>query len=112
MLTLESLREYGANVEEGMSRCLNDESFYMRLVKMAADEEKFEKLPAAVESGDLDAGFELAHGLKGIIGNLSLTPLYDPICEITELLRSRTETDYSELLETIRKKHEELKSML
>ena len=33
--------------------------------------------------------------------NLALTPLSAPLSEITELLRSRTETDYASLLEEI-----------
>ena len=45
--------------------------------------------------------FEAAHALKGVLGNLSLTPLYEPVQEITELLRNRTEMDYTPLLETI-----------
>ena len=28
MLTIEKLKEYGANVEEGLARCLNNEAFY------------------------------------------------------------------------------------
>ena len=29
MVTLEFLREYGANVDEGLARCMNMESFYL-----------------------------------------------------------------------------------
>lgn len=35
------------------------------------------------------------------MSNLSLTPICEPVEEITELLRNRTEMDYSELLQTI-----------
>ena len=28
-MTLESLRAFGANTDEGMGRCLNDEPFYL-----------------------------------------------------------------------------------
>ena len=37
MLTIEKLKAYGANVDEGLSRCMNNETFYLRLVNMAAD---------------------------------------------------------------------------
>ncbi|MBR5658308.1 MAG: Hpt domain-containing protein, partial [Lachnospiraceae bacterium] len=43
---------------------------------------------------DLKGAFEAAHALKGVLGNLSLTPLYEIVCEITELLRAQTDTDY------------------
>ena len=54
-----------------------------------------------MEAKDLDKAFEVAHALKGIYGNLSLTPLTKPVSEITELLRSRTDTDYSALMNEI-----------
>ena len=33
MITIDSLREYGANVEEGLARCMGKEEFYLMLVK-------------------------------------------------------------------------------
>ena len=46
----------------------------------------------------LAGGFEIAHTLRGVLGNLALTPLYEIMNEITELLRDNTEMDYSVLL--------------
>ena len=60
-----------------------------------------DRLKEAVEGGDLERGFELAHALKGVTANLSLTPVETPVQEITELLRNRTETDYGPYLERI-----------
>ena len=101
-MTLDDLRAYGANVDEGLTRCMSNESFYLRLVGMVKDEKGFDALEQAIAANDLDAAFEAAHGLKGVLGNLSLTPLFDPMSEITELLRSRTEMDYGPLMDTIR----------
>lgn len=56
----------------------------------------------------MNAAFEAAHALKGITGNLALVPLYEPIVEITELLRARQEIDYADLLSGILTKKEEL----
>ena len=70
------------------------------------------KFRAAVESGDLARGFEIAHALKGVTGNLALTPIDKPVREITELLRSRTEMDYSGLLGEIIAKKNELTELL
>ena len=103
MLTLEKLRAYGADVDEGMGRCMNNEVFYLRLVNMAADDGGFEKLRAAMENGDRKESFEAAHALKGMLGNLALTPVSRPASELTELLRSETggETEAPRLLEEI-----------
>ena len=91
MLTLDSLRAFGANVDEGMGRCFNNEAFYLRLVGMGLADANFDKLAGAMESGDAAAAFEAAHGLKGSIGNLALTPIYNPVSEMTEALRGKTE---------------------
>ena len=95
MLTIDALREYGANVDEGLVRCMNNADFYIRLVKMSLGDAGFDNLKKAVEAGDLDAAFEAAHALKGVLGNLALTPMYEPVSRVTELLRRRTETDYT-----------------
>lgn len=108
MLSIEQLKEYGANTDEGVQRCFGNQEFYLKLVKMMPPDGNFERLYAAVDSGDLDHAFDAAHALKGATGNLSLTPLYDPIQEITELLRKRTEMDYSALIQQIRSSRDAL----
>ena len=108
MLTVEKLRDYGANVDEGMGRCLNNEAFYLKMVNMGIGDASFGKLEDAISAGDLNAGFEAAHALKGIMGNLALTPILNPVSEMTELLRARTETDYSELLAQVKEGREKL----
>ena len=111
MMTIESLKAAGANVEEGLSRCLNKEDFYLKMVNMGLNNQNFQLLGPALEAKDFDRAFELCHSLKGVIGNLSLTPLYDLICSLTELLRSRTDADYSELYNQIITMQKELLAM-
>ena len=112
MITIDSLKQFGANVDEGLKRCMNNEEFYLKLVTKAVEDASYDKLKDAVEAGDLDAAFEAAHALKGVSANLALTPIYEPVYEITELLRARTETDYSGYLKKIMDKKDELKSLL
>ena len=111
MLTLEGLKEFGADTVKGLERCMNKEDFYFKLIGMALNDPKFEILKEAIISKDLDKAFEAAHALKGTTGNLSLDPIYEPVCEITELLRARTDTDYTELLEKVLQKKEELRAL-
>ncbi|MBR1863802.1 MAG: Hpt domain-containing protein [Ruminococcus sp.] len=111
MLTIDALRAYGADVEDGLKRCLDNEAFYLRLVNTVIPDTKVGELSAAIAAGDLDKAFELAHALKGMYGNLSLTPLSGPVSEITELLRSRTVTDYGPLMETILSRKAELEEL-
>ncbi len=87
MLTIEALNEYGANTKEGLERCLNDEEFYLGLIPSALEKESYECIDTAVQAGNLEQAFEAAHALKGVLGNLALTPIYTPVCEMTERLR-------------------------
>ena len=98
MLTIEQLNQFGANTDEGIARCAGSEALYLRLVKMIPAESNFDNLKNAIEANDLDEAFAAAHALKGVLGNLSLTPMFDKCVEITELLRSRTQMDYTPLL--------------
>ena len=87
MMTVEALKNFGANTEEGLSRCMNNEAFYLRMVGMGLGDPNFDRLKTAVEAGDAKEAFEAAHALKGVMGNLSLTPLYVPLSELTEQLQ-------------------------
>ena len=108
MLTIDALKAFGANTEEGMGRCLNNEAFYLRLVKMIPQDKNFSRLYECIDSGDMDGAFEAAHALKGALGNLSLTPIYNKAVEITEYLRSRTQMDYAPLVAEIKALHSKL----
>lgn len=86
-MTLESLKAYGANTAEGLARCLNNEAFYLKMVNLALADRNFDELRRAMDAGEAHAAFEAAHALKGSIGNVALTPIYQPACALTELLR-------------------------
>lgn len=112
MITLDALNEFGANTDEGMNRCLNNEQFYFKMIKMSLKDSHFEELGAALEAKNLDAAFEAAHALKGVMATLALTPLLNPINQITDLLRKRTDTDYSALYGEMKNQREKLLSLL
>ena len=75
-MTIDSLRTFGANVDEGLERCMGMEDFYLEMIELGLSDEIFENLGHLLERGNADEAFETVHALKGVIGNLSLTPLY------------------------------------
>ena len=97
MFTIEKLKEYGADADKGLSRCGNNESLYLRLVKICIQEITADALGAALKEGDLDRSFDVVHKWKGGVNNLALDPIAAPLCELTELLRSKTPGDYEKL---------------
>ncbi len=102
MLTVESLKAFGANTEEGLARCLNNEAFYLRLVGKGLADTNFDKLREAIDAKDVKTAFEASHALKGTMGNLAITPIFEPMSELTEKLRGQTEdVDVSDLADKV-----------
>ena len=98
MLTLNKLRDFGADVDAELKRCLNNEKLYLMLVNKSLNENRLSDLEQQKNSKDFYSAFETAHAMKGMYLNLSLTPLSTPISEMTDLLRNRVDIDYSSLM--------------
>ena len=110
-MTIEQLKNFGCNVEEGLNRCMNNESFYIMLVNKFLTTTDLSKLENALKENDLENAFNEVHSLKGVCGNLSLTPLFNIANEMVEPLRKRTEMDYSPLFDELTKLFNQLKNL-
>ena len=110
-MTIDSLRVFGANVDEGLDRCMGMEDFYLEMIELGLSDERFENLGPQLESGNLDEAFETVHALKGAIGNLALTPLYETICDMTEHLRAKDVIDYKPLCDKLLEQRKDILEM-
>lgn len=84
----EIFEAYGADYAATMERFMGNETMYLKLLDMLFRDENLKKLGQAVAEKDYTAAFEAAHTLKGVVGNMGLTPLYDAVCAIVEPLRA------------------------
>ena len=85
-----------------MARFMGNEAMYLQLLDMLFQDENMQKLGAALANRDYTAAFEAAHTLKGVVGNMGLTPLYEAVCVIVEPLRSREcRDDYAALYQRV-----------
>lgn len=75
MLTIEALKAYGADTKAGLSRCLNNERFYLGLVEMLLNDERFEVLGRAVKNMDAGHALHAAYALSDTASGLALNPL-------------------------------------
>ena len=50
MITIEKLKAYGANVEEGLQRCMNNEDFYLMLVNKSLANNQIPNLEEAINN--------------------------------------------------------------
>jgi FOG: HPt domain len=76
------------NVEEGMGRVGNNKALFARLVKMCQSSTEFQKFEDTVLGGDPVAAGNVAHAIKGMSGNLSMTALFDASAKLCDSLRT------------------------
>ena len=72
----ENLKAY-VDVAAGLGRIMGNTKVYLRLLGIFADSTEFDSFKASLEAGDLEKASEIAHTIKGMTGNLSLTKLYE-----------------------------------
>lgn len=112
MITIDALNAYGANTKEGLALCMGLEDFYLDLVNKQLEDANFKRLSDAIGRGDAKDAFEAAHALKGALSNLALTPLAEPVTEITERLRNADSVpDLSDIMPAYDKALSELRAL-
>lgn len=93
---------YGADYQVTLGRFMGNRKMYMKFLGMLFQDENLSKLGNALEQGDMTSAFEAAHTLKGVTGNMGLTPLYDAVCTIVEPLRTGEDReDYTKMYEDV-----------
>lgn len=92
---------YGGDYDAAIERFMGDEDFYRQMLDMLAQDSSVVRLKDALDIHELDEAFSAAHELKGVAGNLGLTPLFESLDSIVEPLRSRTDQDYSDLFQKV-----------
>lgn len=88
MSMLDELKELGVNVDEGLDRVMGDSSLYESMLWMFVNSVR----QAAIKPEDFNAEnpegiIKKTHMLKGVTGNLSLTPLFEGYTKALGLLR-------------------------
>lgn len=100
---------YGVDYEMTMSRFMYNEDMYLKFLNMLFDDKNLEKLANAIEEGNIAEAFEAAHTLKGVVGNMGLTRLFNAVNKIAEPLRAGEQTDnYPELYQAIQMEFEKV----
>lgn len=85
---LEDIALLGADTDDGSTRFMGNTALYERMLKKLPEVIKDNPVQPFVRSGDLETALSNAHTLKGVTGNLSLTPLYNSYVDVVGLLRS------------------------
>lgn len=89
MSFIEELKGLGVNVDEALDRVMGDQDLYVMMLGMflsSVEENGIRK--EDFDAADLEGLAERIHTLKGLTGNLGLTPLFDGYAESLGQLRA------------------------
>ena len=94
MNLIEELKNLGVDVNDGLERVMGDSSLYEMMLGMFVDAVRDNPVSAAdYDAADLDELIKRVHMLKGVTGNLALTPLFNGYNQSLILLRAGKAAD-------------------
>lgn len=89
MSLFEELKELGVNVNEGLERVMDDEPLYEMMLGMFIDSVNSNPIEMAdFDADSIDTLTERVHALKGLTGNLAMTPLFTGYLQMLDFLRT------------------------
>lgn len=104
---IEKFEAYGANTKDVMDRFMGDEEFLISCLDQFVEENEIERLKECIALKDYDGAFEAAHSLKGVTGNLGITPLFEIVSLLVEDLRMKAYDDVENKLQSVLQKADE-----
>lgn len=89
MSLIEELKGLGADVDEALDRVMGDQDLYVMMLGMFLQSAAENDIKAEdFDEADLEGLIKRVHTLKGVTGNLGLTPLFERYTESLGQLRS------------------------
>lgn len=101
MSMLEELNALGVNTEEGLRRLNGNAPFYERMLGKFPDMMKSSAVSPDFDGTDYAGTLDAAHAVKGVAGNLSITPIYEAYSEIVRLLREAKPEEARDVLKKV-----------
>ena len=108
---LAMLKDYGMDVDSTTARFGGNEGLMMRFLTGFSKDPTMQSLHDAVAAADREAMKVAAHSLKGLTGNLGLTPLFEASTTLMNTLR-QTEDDVTGLYEKVCEEYDRAVAML
>ncbi|MDE6075450.1 MAG: Hpt domain-containing protein [Clostridia bacterium] len=80
----------------------------MTFLKKFKNDTSFATLCDKMAAGDVEESFKAAHTLKGVVLNLRIEGLQEPVCTITEALRAKDMEEAKKLLPAVKQTYEKV----
>jgi len=105
---VEKLKEYGCDVDSALDRFMNKESLYLKFIRKFPDDPTMNTIRELIHSENTEERFKAVHTMKGVAGNLGLTPLFDTSADMVQKFReNKTEEAIAEY-DTLEKIYKEI----
>lgn len=76
------------DLETALARVRGNKVIYAKMLNLFTGSGEFAAFDAALAEGDTDGAARIAHGIKGMTGNLGFTVLYETSAHLTEQLKT------------------------
>lgn len=96
---IEELKEAGINTDEALKRFMNNEALYEKMLRKLPNLMNGKQVLEKIDADDVNGAIETAHTLKGVLGNLSITPLFEAYTDIVTLLRQDNAQEARKIVE-------------
>lgn len=87
MQFLETLKEYGCNIDVGLDRLKGKTDFYKRLISKFPEVIEENECKSLLVNKQIEEAIEKTHLIKGVTANLSFDSLYFSYTKIVDFLR-------------------------
>ena len=99
---MQGLQAAGIDVEGALSRLMNNEGFFLKMLGKFVEDKTYQSLEAAYEAKDMQALLHAAHALKGVSSNLGMVRLSDFCGQMQYMLEGKEDGDVDALMADIR----------
>lgn len=110
-MTIKEAYEIIGDYNDVESRLMS-ENIIKKFVLMFPDDNSFDNLKNAVKENDIETAFRAVHTLKGVVANLSFTPLYNAASDLTEQLRPKNSPIDMDLYKKVVEVYEQVISVI
>lgn len=90
MSVKELYESFGGDYSRAVQTMMND-AFISRMLTKFIEKNSYEDIIHSYQNKDMKGIFEASHSLKGVCGNLSLTPLYEKASVLCDKVRNLNE---------------------
>lgn len=108
----QGLINLNTDYNKALERFVGNEDLYHKFLFQFLNDYNFYGLKESLRYKDITSAFQYAHTLRGVTGNLGLTPLYETTQPLVELLRNRQLAGTEVLMETLERDYQALCNLL